>query len=594
MNKRRDMRVDIGKYLMSVEKPAQYLGNEINSFHKDLSTIKARMCLFFPDIYEVGMSNLGIKLLYAIMNKVDNFYLERGFAPMEDMELLMRENNIPMFSLETKTELKDFDVVGFSLSYEMCYPNVLNALDLSGIPLHADERGEEYPLIMAGGTCMMNPTPMEKFLDFFVIGDGEETMTKLAQTLVSLAGKSKAEKLDAIKDFEGVYIPKLHKGVKRIKRAIVQNIDNTPSYSEQLVPYIQIVHDRASVEIQRGCTRGCRFCQAGIVYRPARERSLTRNCELIEKMIRNTGYSEISLSSLSSSDYSRIDELIKKLKSKYENKNLGISLPSLRMNPYSVQVADDISGGKRTGFTFAPEAGSQRLRDIINKGVEEADVLDTAEAAIRGKWENLKFYFMIGLPYETDEDVAAIYDLATKVLKRCLPISKRINVTVSVSNFVPKPHTPFQWAEQMDMEEMKRKHKILRDLFKGSKHCTLRIHDSKKSYLEGLLSRGDERTGDLIQRAFEMGAKLDDYRDNYDIWIGAAQELGIEEKTYLGARELDQELPWDMVDIGVDKNFLLRENEKAREGALTPDCRKQCSGCGMKKRFPNCLKIAEN
>ena len=588
------MRVDIGKYLMSVEKPAQYLGNEINSFHKDLSTIKARMCLFFPDIYEVGMSNLGIKLLYAIMNKVDNFYLERGFAPMEDMELLMRENNIPMFSLETKTELKDFDVVGFSLSYEMCYPNVLNALDLSGIPLHADERGEEYPLIMAGGTCMMNPTPMEKFLDFFVIGDGEETMTKLAQTLVSLAGKSKAEKLDAIKDFEGVYIPKLHKGVKRIKRAIVQNIDNTPSYSEQLVPYIQIVHDRASVEIQRGCTRGCRFCQAGIVYRPARERSLTRNCELIEKMIRNTGYSEISLSSLSSSDYSRIDELIKKLKSKYENKNLGISLPSLRMNPYSVQVADDISGGKRTGFTFAPEAGSQRLRDIINKGVEEADVLDTAEAAIRGKWENLKFYFMIGLPYETDEDVAAIYDLATKVLKRCLPISKRINVTVSVSNFVPKPHTPFQWAEQMDMEEMKRKHKILRDLFKGSKHCTLRIHDSKKSYLEGLLSRGDERTGDLIQRAFEMGAKLDDYRDNYDIWIGAAQELGIEEKTYLGARELDQELPWDMVDIGVDKNFLLRENEKAREGALTPDCRKQCSGCGMKKRFPNCLKIAEN
>ena len=264
------------------------------------------------------------------------------------------------------------------------------------------------------------------------------------------------------------------------------------------------------------------------------------------------------------------------------------------MNPYSVQVADDISGGKRTGFTFAPEAGSQRLRDIINKGVEEADVLDTAEAAIRGKWENLKFYFMIGLPYETDEDVAAIYDLATKVLKRCLPISKRINVTVSVSNFVPKPHTPFQWAEQMDMEEMKRKHKILRDLFKGSKHCTLRIHDSKKSYLEGLLSRGDERTGDLIQRAFEMGAKLDDYRDNYDIWIGAAQELGIEEKTYLGARELDQELPWDMVDIGVDKSFLLRENEKAREGALTPDCRKQCSGCGMKKRFPNCLKIAEN
>lgn len=578
---------ELKKHLLEVEKPSRYLGNEMNSIHKQ--EFKSHMCLVFPDIYEVGMSNLGLRILYSIMNKVEGFYLERGFAPNSDMEEIMRREGISSFSLESKTALRDFDIVGFSLSYEMSYPNVLNILDLGKIPFHASDRDDSYPIIMGGGTCMMNPAPMEKFFDFIAIGDGEDNMPEVARRMVQNVGKTKKEKLEALKDIEGIYIPSIHKGKQKIQRAIVRDFDNTEYYDNQLVPYMEIVHDRASVEIQRGCPRGCRFCQAGIVYRPQRERSFEKNVELIEKMIASTGYSEVSLSSLSSSDYPDIDKLINKIKDNPKYKNLSISLPSLRMNPHSVKTAEAISGGKRPSFTFAPEAGSQRMRDVINKGVSEEEIIETAIAAINSGWENFKFYFMVGLPFETDEDVKGIYDLTMRVMKACRAITKRVNITVSVSNFVPKPHTPFQWQSQMNFDDMNRKHKILRDLFDRAKGCSLKIHGKKKSYLEGFLSRGDEKTGDLIELAWKKGAKLDDYTDNFDIWMEAISELKMSDTEYLGERGLDADLPWDIVEIGVTKEFLKSEYKKAQEEALTPECRVQCSGCGMKKLFPNCV-----
>lgn len=585
---KRDIASELKKYMLQVEKPSRYIGNEINSVHK--KEFKANMCLVFPDTYEVGMSNLGLRILYNILNKVENFSLERSFSPASDMEEFMRKDGIPAFSLESKKDLKNFDLLGFSLSYEMSYPNVLNILDLAKIPFRACDRDETFPLIMAGGTCTMNPAPIEAFFDFIVIGDGEDNMPEIARLMVENANKSKAEKLDAIKDIEGVYIPTLHKGVKKIHRAIVKDFDNTEFYHDQLVPYMEIVHDRAVVEIQRGCPRGCRFCQAGIVYRPQRERSFEKNVDLVEKMITSTGYSEVSLLSLSSSDYENIDKLIQHLQSNKQNKHLSISLPSLRMNPHSVKTAEEISGGKRPSFTFAPEAGSQRMRDIINKGVSEEEIIATAEAAINAGWESFKFYFMIGLPFETDEDVVGIHDLTMKVFRACKAISKRITITVSVSNFVPKPHTPFQWHKQMNFPEMSRKHKMLRELFEKNKGCTLKIHKMKKSYLEGIVSRGDEKIADLVELAWKKGAKFDDYLDNYHIWEEAMNELGITEQEYLGERELDATLPWDIVDIGVTKEFLIREYKKAEEVALTPECRVECSGCGMKKIFPKCVK----
>lgn len=580
--------ISVEKYLLSVDKPAQYLGNEFNSVHKE--DYKVDMCLIFPDVYEIGMSAVGLRILYFLLNKVEGFRLERCFSPMADMEKILRENNFSIFSLESKKPLKDFKLLGFSLSYELSFTNILNILDLGKIPFRAKDRGEEYPLIMAGGTCVFNPRPLEPFFDYFVIGDGEGVMEEIAKIFVANAHKSKVERLELIKDLDGVYIPSLHKG-KVIKRSIVTDLSQFDYIGEQIVPYTDIVHDRAVVEIQRGCSRGCRFCQAGMIYRPVRERTLEKNLEVIEKALKSTGYNEISLSSLSSSDYSQIEPLLSNLQEKYGKNKLSIQLPSLRMNTHSVSIAQSIEGGRKTSFTFAPEAGSQRMRDVINKGVTEDEIIRTAEAAVAAGWSNLKFYFMIGLPFETMEDIQGIYDLVNKVLYRARQISNKVMITVSVSNFIPKAHTPFQWAKQMTKEEMLEKHKFLKELFYHKKGTTVKIHDMETSYLEGVLARGDEKVADLIELAYKKGAKMDSWREHFrpDAWEEAMKELGITEYGYLRERTLEEELPWDFIDAGVTKEFYISEYKKAKQQALTPNCMESCAACGINVRLKaNC------
>lgn len=586
--------ISVEKYLLGVEKPAQYLGNEFNSVRKE--EYKADMCLIFPDVYEIGMSAVGLRILYFLLNKVEGFKLERCFSPMDDMEKILRENSFSIFSLESKKALKDFSVLGFSLSYELSFTNILNILDLAKIPFRASERGEEFPLIMAGGTCVFNPKPIEVFFDYFVIGDGEEVMQEIAKIFVENSEKTKAEKLELIKELDGVYIPSLHKG-KRIRRAIIKDLSDYDYMGEQIVPYTDIVHDRAVVEIQRGCTRGCRFCQAGMIYRPARERTLEQNLDIIENALKTTGYNEVSLSSLSSSDYSQIEPLLTKLQEKYGKSKLSIQLPSLRMNPHSVSIAKSIEGGRKTSFTFAPEAGSQRMRDVINKGVSEKEILATAEAAVLAGWQNLKFYFMIGLPFETMEDVKGIYELVDKVITRAKQINNRVMITVSVSNFIPKAHTPFQWAKQMNKAEMEEKHKVLKELFYNKKGTTIRIHHMETSYLEGVLARGDEKISDLIELAFEKGAKMDSWTEHFkpEAWAEAMEELNINSSDYLNEKSLEGELPWDFVDSGVTKEFYIEEYKRAEIEALTENCMDSCASCGINERLgANCKDFIKN
>lgn len=602
----------LDRILKKVEKPARYIGMEQNSIKKDLNNVNVKFAFSFPDVYEVGMSHLGLHILYNLLNSQEDIACERVFAPWIDMEEEMRKEGLPLFTLENKEEVSNFDFLGFTLQYEMSYTNILNMLDLSNIPLLSKNRNDNHPFIIAGGPCAYNPEPLADIIDFFVIGEGEEVTLEILN-IYKLHKENNYDKdrfLKEIAQLEGVYVPKFYemtykedgtiqkmepteKGIpKIIKKRMIKDLDKMFSPEKMIIPFIETVHDRITLEIFRGCTRGCRFCQAGMIYRPVREKSTERLLELAEKLVESTGYENISLSSLSSCDYSQLELLISQLMDRFEEKKVGVSLPSLRLDSFSIDVIKEIEKVRKTGLTFAPEAGSQRLRDVINKGINEKDLTTAVSYAFKEGWSTIKLYFMIGLPTETDEDVMGIKNLAYKVKDMFFSMPKEerkgnLKVTASASCFVPKPFTPFQWVSQDSIDEFNRKINLLRNSIKDNK-VTFNYHDSKLSYLEAIVARGDRRLSKVLVKAWEKGCKFDGWSEHfqYDKWIEALEESHIDGSFYaLRQRDLEEILPWDFINPGVSKEYLIKEYKKAVEGELTKDCRLGCTGCGINKCF---------
>ena len=594
----------LDRVLMQVEKPGRYVGGEYNSIVKNWDETDVKVAFAFPDIYDLGMSNLGIMILYEQVNNQPDMLAERVFSPWTDMEAIMRRENIPLYSLETKHRIRDFDMLGITLPYEQLYTNALNLLDLAGMPVRSADRDESYPLVIAGGHACYNPEPMADFIDAFVIGEGEEIVVEVARTLQKMRGASRHDQLRAITHIQGMYVPRFYDVTYHLDGTVASVVPNTPEapdrvlkrivpvlpkpFTKFLVPNIDTVHNRAPIEIMRGCTRGCRFCHAGMVTRPVRERSVQEVVDSIEEIINNTGFEEISLLSLSSSDYRDVHNLVSTIHETYAEFGLSMSLPSLRIETASAELLDKLGDTRRSGFTFAPEAATERMRNMINKYVPDEQVLETARAVYSRGWRTIKFYFMIGHPDETIEDVWAIIDLCKAVLREGQKIlGNKANVNVGVSTFIPKPHTPFQWVPQDSTEQVLEKQRLLKDQIRG-KGLHLRWNDTESSEFEGFLSRGDRRMGRAIHRAWELGCKFDAWQDHHfhNRWLQALEEVGLTPEFYNNRERAEDEMfPWDHIDAAVHKKFLLEDYLMSIKGETRVDCRDKCFACGILPKF---------